>query len=59
MINAGTPWSSMDMLDLFDISESGMPVAQLAEYLCRTVEEVQVQAKLDEVEAKIALPWQF
>jgi hypothetical protein len=42
----------MDMQDLFDMHESGMPVAEIADYLCRTVEEVQ--AKIDEVERKIA-----
>ena len=52
MINAGKPWSPMDMEDLFDFHESGMPTVDLAEYLCRTVEEVQ--AKIDEVERQIA-----
>jgi hypothetical protein len=54
MINAGKPWSAMDMEDLFDFHETGTPVAEIADYLCRTVEEVQ--AKIDEVEAKIATP---
>jgi hypothetical protein len=53
MINAGKPWSAMDMADLFDMHESGMPVAELAEYLCREVDEVQ--AKIDEVERQIAV----
>jgi hypothetical protein len=30
MINAGIPWSAMDMADLFDFYESGMPVALLS-----------------------------
>ena len=42
----------MDMEDLFDFYESGTPVAGIADYLCRTVEEVQ--AKIDEAKAKIA-----
>ena len=42
------------MADLFDMNESGMPVAELAEYLCREVDEVQ--AKIDEVERQIAAP---
>jgi hypothetical protein len=42
----------MDMADLFDMHESGMPVDQIADYLCREIDEVQT--KIDEVEAKIA-----
>jgi hypothetical protein len=52
MINAGKPWSPMDMEDLFDFYETGMPVVDIADYLCRTVDEAQ--AKIDEVETKIA-----
>ena len=52
MINAGKPWSPMDMEDLFDFHETGTSVVDIADYLCRTVDEVQ--AKIDEVEAKIA-----
>jgi hypothetical protein len=29
-INSGQPWSEMDMADLFDFYESGMPVALLS-----------------------------
>jgi hypothetical protein len=50
MINAGKPWSAMDMEDLFDFHETGTPIAEIASYLCRTVEEVQ--AKIDEVESQ-------
>jgi hypothetical protein len=42
----------MDMEDLIEFHESGMPVAELAEYLCREVDEVQ--AKIDEIERQIA-----
>jgi hypothetical protein len=35
----------MDMADVFDFYESGMPVAELADYLWREVDEVQ--AKID------------
>jgi hypothetical protein len=49
MINAGKPWSPMDMEDLFDFYESGTPVGDIADY---TVEEVQ--AKIDEAERRIA-----
>jgi hypothetical protein len=52
MINAGQPWSAMDMADLFDMHESDMPVEKIADYLCREVDEVK--AKIDEVERQIA-----
>jgi hypothetical protein len=42
----------IDMEDLFDFHETGTSVVDIADYLCRTVDEVQ--AKIDEVEAKIA-----
>jgi hypothetical protein len=51
-INTGESWSAMDMEDLFDFHETGTSVVDIADYLCRTVDEVQ--AKIDEVEAKIA-----
>jgi hypothetical protein len=51
MINAGKPWSAMDMADLFDFHETGSSVADIADYLCRSVEEVQ--AKIDEIERQI------
>jgi hypothetical protein len=42
----------MDLEDLHDFLESGMPVAEIAEYLCR--EGGEVEAKTDEVERQIA-----
>ena len=51
-INSGKPWSAMDMADLFDFHETGSSAADIADYLCRTVEEVQ--AKIDEIERQIA-----
>jgi hypothetical protein len=47
----------MDLEDLHDFLESGMPVAEIAEYLCREggeVEAKEVEAKTDEVERQIA-----
>jgi hypothetical protein len=44
-INAGEPWSDMDMADLDEFLTAGKPISEIAEYLCRDV---------DEVEAKIA-----
>ena len=45
-INSGEPWSAMDMADLEEFLTEGQQVTDIANYLCRTVEEV---------EAKIAL----
>jgi hypothetical protein len=53
-INSGQSWSAMDMADLFVMHESGMPVDQIAEYLCREVDEVQT--KIAELERQIASP---
>jgi hypothetical protein len=44
-VNAGEPWSAMDMADLDELLTGGTPAAEIASYLCRDV---------DEVEAKIA-----
>jgi hypothetical protein len=57
MLNAGKPWSPMDMADLLDFHETGSSAETIADYLCRTVEEVQ--AKIDEVERQIAAPMQL
>ena len=40
-INAGDPWSETDIADLDELLSDGMPVAEIASYLCRTVEEVE------------------
>jgi hypothetical protein len=40
-INAGDPWSETDLADLDELLSDGMPVAEIASYLCRTVEEVE------------------
>jgi hypothetical protein len=40
-INAGEPWSAMDLADLEEFLTSGAPVSEIAEYLCRTVDEVE------------------
>jgi hypothetical protein len=44
-VNAGEPWSAMDLADLEEFLTDGRSAAEIAEYLCREV---------DEVEAKIA-----
>ena len=48
-INSGEPWSAMDKADLEEFLAEGVSVPRIAEYLCRTVAEVE--AKID---AKIA-----
>jgi len=40
-INAGEPWSAMDLADLDELLTDGGPAAEIAEYLCRTVDEVE------------------
>jgi hypothetical protein len=42
----------MAMEDLIEMHESGMPVAQIADYLCREVDDVQ--ARIGELERRIA-----
>ena len=44
-VNAGEPWSAMDLADLDGLLTDGVPTKEIASYLCRDV---------DEVEAKIA-----
>jgi hypothetical protein len=44
-VNAGKPWSAIDLADLDELLTNGTPAAEIASYLCRDV---------DEVEAKIA-----
>jgi hypothetical protein len=43
----------MDMADLFDMHESGMPVEKIADYMCREVDEVQ--AKINRLKQTFAL----
>ena len=42
-INAGTPWSAMDMADLEEFLTSGSSVKEIASYLCREVDEVEAK----------------
>jgi hypothetical protein len=46
-INAGAPWSDMDLADLNELLRERRPVEMIAEYLCRNVDEVE--AKLVEL----------
>jgi hypothetical protein len=47
-INSGEPWSAMDMDDLNDLVREKVSVAEISEYLCRDIDEVE--AKIAEVE---------
>jgi hypothetical protein len=39
-INSGKPWSAMDLEDLQDLLGQDEPIAEIADYLCREVDEV-------------------
>lgn len=51
-INEGKRWSKMDLNDLRDYAATGASVEWLADYLCRSVEEVREQMKLEGIR-----PW--
>jgi hypothetical protein len=40
-INSGTPWSNMDMADLQELLRDRRSVAEIADFLCREVDEVE------------------
>jgi hypothetical protein len=46
-INAGKPWSEMDLVDLRNSLAHDRPVAEIADFLCRS--EQEVQAKIDKL----------
>lgn len=46
-INEGKPWSAMDLKDLHDYAATGASVEWLADYLCRTEDEVRAQMRLE------------
>ena len=43
-INAGEPWTEMDMSDLRELIRQRRSIAEIAEFLCREVEEVEAKA---------------
>jgi hypothetical protein len=51
--NSGTPWSEEDHADLRNSFTQGMPVAELADFLCRDVEEVEVKIAELKLERKM------
>ena len=46
--NEGKLWSRMDLADLKNSVERGTPVAEIADFLCRS--EREVREKIDEME---------
>jgi hypothetical protein len=42
-INSGEPWSAMDLADLEEFMTDGASAAEIADYLCRTVGEVEAK----------------
>lgn len=43
-INSGKLWSVMDLTDLHNGLHIGAPIEELADFLCRDVEEVRAKA---------------
>jgi hypothetical protein len=43
-INSGQPWSELDLADLRGELRLGKPLAEIAEFLCRSIEEVEAKA---------------
>jgi hypothetical protein len=40
-INTGKPWSEMDLIDLANCLTFGTPIEEIANFLCREVDEVR------------------
>jgi hypothetical protein len=45
-INSGQPWSRFDLDELEELIEQGRPIEAIADYLCRDVDEVEIEAKV-------------
>jgi hypothetical protein len=45
-VNAGEPWSAMDVAELEELIERGRSLEAIADYLCRDVDEVEIEAKV-------------
>jgi hypothetical protein len=41
--NTGKPWSTLDLQNLRDELRAGMPILQLAQFLTRNVDEVEMK----------------
>jgi hypothetical protein len=50
-IHSDEPWSEMDLFDQNSL-EKGRSIEQVAEFLCRDVEEVEIEAKVRGLIAK-------
>jgi hypothetical protein len=44
-LNTGKPWSDMDLLDFGNAVATGQSVEQIADFLCRTRQEVRDKAR--------------
>ena len=44
-LNTGKPWSEMDLLDLGNAVATGQSVAEIADFLCRTRQDVREKAR--------------
>jgi hypothetical protein len=44
-INSGEPWSAFDLAELEELLKLGQPIADIADYLCRDVDEVTIEAE--------------
>jgi hypothetical protein len=51
-LNEGKPWSEMDLVDLRNALAHGRSVADIADFLCRS--EQEVQEKIAELEGSKA-----
>jgi hypothetical protein len=45
-VNSGTPWSDFDLDELEELIEKGRSIESIADYLCRDVDEVEIEAKV-------------
>jgi hypothetical protein len=45
-IDSGKPWSAFDLEELEELLERDRPIADIADYLCRDLDEVVIEAEL-------------
>lgn len=42
-LNSGKPWSALDLADLRNGIDLGVPLVKIADFLCRDVDEVRTK----------------
>jgi hypothetical protein len=52
-LNEGKPWSEMDLFDLKNSLARGTPVAEIADFLCRS--EKEVREKIAELQKTVGV----